>query len=259
MTDAEILVEVRDSIGLVTLDRPERRNAMSDAMYEELVAAVHDLDAREDVRAIVLTGAGSAFCAGADIKTMFAVPAEPGADARARADWTPWPGLVRAAKPMVAAINGIALGVGLSMVLPFDRIVAGESATFTVRFLQMGVLPELGSSHYLPRRIGVPAATELVLSGRVVEAVEALHLGLVDEVVPDADLLDATLARAAVLGAGSTRHIRWVKELFDRNAADPDLAAVQEREIALLGEAFQSPEHLAAVQTFLDRAPRPKH
>jgi enoyl-CoA hydratase/carnithine racemase len=165
-------------------------------MTTELTDAIEAADTDPGAGAVVISGAGRGFCAGADIEAAF--------DARLDGDETAarpvtrrsWIDLVRTTKPIVAAVNGAVVGIGLTMVLPCDRIVASSAARFSLRFVKMGLVPELASSHFLPARVGWGAASDLMLSGRIVDAAAALDTGLTDEVVdPDALVDRALVAR----------------------------------------------------------------
>lgn len=261
----QITVERRDAVMVLTLNRPEKLNAWTPKMSAELTAAITDAGADPEIGAIVVTGAGRAFCAGADIggqfKAKIDAPSGPPAEApteRASEERIPaWVSFCRAAKPLVAAINGHAMGVGLTMVLPFDHIVAAEGAKLSCRFVKMGITPELASSHYLVQRCGWGAASDLALSGRIVEAAEAAAMGLVDKVVPAEDLLGAALAKAGEFAENPAPQLQMIKELLSQNACEPDLDRVQQREMAALALAFATPEHHEAVAAFMEkRAPK---
>jgi enoyl-CoA hydratase/carnithine racemase len=251
VTFEQITVERRDDVEVLTLHRPERLNAWTPRMTGELVQAIDAADADPAVGALVVTGAGRGFCAGADIEATFQAQLDGDASAAAPEDARDWVALVREAKPIVAAVNGVALGVGLTMFLPCDRIVASDRARFSLRFVKMGLVPELASSSFLPQRVGFGAASDLMLSGRMVEADEALALGLADEVVPHDDLLDTAVERARSYGTNPTGALRSIKRLLTTNATEPDTTVVQRREIAALQEAYASPEHAEAVKAFL--------
>jgi enoyl-CoA hydratase/carnithine racemase len=250
----QILREQRDDVVVLTLNRPEKLNAWTARMTDELTHAIVEADADPSVRAVVVTGAGRGFCAGADIEAVFdaQIQGDPGAGVSSTA--SDWVGLVRSTKPIVGAINGPAIGVGLTMVLPFDRLVAAEGAKLSVRFVKLGLVPELASSTFLPLRCGWGAATDLMLSGRTVLADEALALGLVDEVVAPDQVLDAAIARARSYGENSTSAVRSIKRLLTVNANETDTTAAQKRELAALMEAYASPEHHDAVAAFLGKA-----
>ena len=261
MAYEQILAEQRDDVLLLTLNRPERMNAWTPKMTVELTAAITAANDDPGVGAIVVTGAGRGFCAGADIGGQFAknLDKPPAAEAAALAD-APEPGgwvaLCRSSKPLVAAINGASIGVGLTMVLPFDVLLAAEGAKLSVRFVKMGLAPELASSHFLVTRCGFGNASYLALSGATLVAEEAVKLGLVDRVVAPDELLPAALAVAAELGANPAPQLRMIKELLTQNATETDLDLVQRREGAALMKAYRTPEHHEAVRAFLEkRAP----
>ena len=163
--------------------------------------------------------------------------------------------MCRQSKPLVAAINGASIGVGLTMVLPFDQILAAKGAKLSCRFVKMGLVPELASSHFLTARCGFGAASWLALSGATVLAEEAKELGLVDRVVePDALLAEAKVV-ATELAANPPTSVRLIKELLTVNADESDLGAVQRREIEALQVAYKTPEHAEAVAAFLEKRP----
>ena len=174
-------------------------------------------------------------------------------DRDARTDPGRWVEIVRSTKPIVAAVNGAAVGVGLTMILPFDRIVASEGATFSLRFAAMGLVPELASSHFVPARVGFGAANDLMLSARFVSGRQAADLGLADEVVAADQLLERALEVAAEYAANPARQLRWIKELLSANTHDADVDAVQKRELDYLERAYASSEHAAAVAAFLSK------
>jgi enoyl-CoA hydratase/carnithine racemase len=249
----QILQEQRDDVVLLTLNRPEKLNAWTPRMSIELTQAIQAADADASVGAVVVTGAGRGFCAGADVSAVFGAQLEgeqPVGDSAV--DWVQ---LIRTTKPIVAAVNGAAIGVGLTMILPFDRIVAAEGAKLSVRFVKMGLVPELASTRFLPERCGWGAATDLALSGRTLESAEALTMGLVDEVTAPDDLLEVAIARARSYGENPAPQLRWIKELLTVNGAEPDLGAAQQRELRRLVEAYGTPEHKEAVAAFMERRP----
>ena len=249
----EILVEDDNGVRIITLNRPDRLNAWTYRMGAELADAVRAGNEDDAVEAFVVTGAGRGFCAGADVAEVFDAQrsgeprSEGGGSAR---DWV---GLVRASKPMVAAINGAAIGVGLTQVLPFDSLMAAAGAKLSVRFIRMGLVPELASSQFLLQRVGFGAASDLMLTGRTVRAEEALELGLVDRVEAPEMLLDAAVMQARAMGSNPQQALRMVKELLTVNANEPDLARVQQRELDALEVCYRSPEHREAIDAFLEK------
>lgn len=254
---ATLLAEVRDGILVLTLNRPDKLNAWTYRMGAELRAAIGAANDDAAIDAIVVTGAGRAFCAGADIAEVF--------DAQARGEEPPfkheaqtadWVALVRRSKPMVAALNGAAIGVGLTLVLSMDQLVCADSASFALRFVRMGLVPELASSHYVAQRCGFGAASNLMLTGRTFDAHEALALRLVDRVTPAATLIDEALALARAMGENPHAAVRETKRLLTLNASEPDVEQVLRREFAALERSYATPEHREAIAAFLaKRAP----
>ena len=254
VTYEQILSEQRGEVVLLTLDRPEKMNAWTPTMSAELVDAIEAADADPSIGAVVLTGAGRGFCAGADISAVFDAQLSGHAEA-ARPAPRDWIDLVRSTKPIVAAVNGAAVGVGLTMILPFDRIVVAAGAKLSVRFIKMGLVPELASSRFLPNRCGWGAASDLMLSGRTIEAAEAVALGLADELAEPGELLDVALSRARDYAANPIPQLRWIKQLLTENASETDPAAAQRREAAALAQAYATAEHKEAVAAFLEKRP----
>lgn len=247
-----ILVEEIGGVARITLNRPERLNAWTPQMGSELSAAVAAANGNDEIIAMVVTGAGRGFCAGADIGEVFQARAE-GKDVRSGDEPRDWVAQVRASKPMVAAINGAAIGVGLTQVLPMDYLIAAEEAKLSVRFVKMGLVPELASSHFLTLRMGFGHASELMLSGRTVSGSEALQLGLVDRVTTIGDLLDTAHAVARGMGENPQASLRAIKELITQNASEADLSLVQKREMEALQVAYRSAEHKEAIAAFLEK------
>lgn len=249
----EILVEDDNGVRIITLNRPDRLNAWTYRMGAELADAVRAGNEDDAVEAFVVTGAGRGFCAGADVAEVFDAQRSSESRSEGGGSARDWVGLVRASKPMVAAINGAAIGVGLTQVLPFDSLMAAAGAKLSVRFIRMGLVPELASSQFLLQRVGFGAASDLMLTGRTVRAEEALELGLIDRVEAPEMLLDAAVMQARAMGSNPQQALRMVKELLTVNANEPDLARVQQRELAALEVCYRSPEHKEAIDAFLEK------
>ncbi len=245
--------ERRDGVLLLTLNRPERLNAWTPRMSAELAHAISGANDDAGIGAIVVTGAGRGFCAGADIEATFHARLENERDRDGTSDDLDWVALVREAKPLIAAINGAAVGVGITMVLPFDVLIASERARLGMFFVKMGLVPELASSHYLVQRMGFGRASEACLSGRLYSAQEAFDNHLVDRLVTADELLPSALALAQQIAENPRPQLRMVKRLLSQNGCETDLSLVQEREMTLLRECYQSPEHKEAVQAFLEK------
>ena len=254
----QILVEQVGDVVRITLNRPERLNAWTPTMSAEMTQVITAANDDPSVGALVVTGAGRGFCAGADIGSQFA----PGVEGKEREDRPAidrsavnWVALCRSSKPLVAAINGACIGIGLTMVLPFDQIIAADDAKLSARFVKMGLVPELASSHFLVARCGFGAASWLALSGTTILGEEAARLRLVDRSVPVGQVVDEAMAVAAELAGNPPTQLRMIKELLSANAMETDLSAVQRREADALTVAYQTPEHHEAVRAFLEKRP----
>jgi enoyl-CoA hydratase/carnithine racemase len=257
-----ITSEARGAVQLVTLNRPERMNAWTPAMAGQLAYAFGEANQDPQIGAIVLTGAGRGFCAGADMEDTFQKRlsgSDPGADTQGGQGGMPrgldWVALCRDSKPLVAAVNGACVGIGLTQILPFDVIFASDKARFGMGFVKVGLVPELGSTHLLAQRVGFGRASEMCLSGRLVGADEAFAFGLVERVVPHEELLARALELAGSIAANPTPQLAMTKRLLTQNVADGDLARVQERESALLRQCWTTPEHKEAVAAFIEKRP----
>jgi enoyl-CoA hydratase/carnithine racemase len=255
MSYEQIRFEVQNGVGLLTLNRPERLNAWTYQMSGELADAIEYCNGSDHVGAMIITGEGRGFCAGADIGDTFKARLDGQDVARTRRDARTgdWVALLRRSKPIIAAVNGASVGVGATMILPCDVIMAADSARFGMAFVKMGLVPELASSHFLVQRMGFGRASEMCLTGRLYSAREAHDMGLVDHLVPHEQLLAKALELARTMAANPSPQLRWIKQLISENGCATDLAAVQEREQQLLQQAYASPEHKEAVAAFLEK------
>lgn len=252
MSYEQIRLETSGAVATITLSRPERMNAWTYQMSRELTEAIEHVNATDELGAMIITGEGRGFCAGADIQDTFQSQIDgetPKRDNKA----SDWVGLIRRSKPIIAAVNGASVGVGATMILPCDVIVAAKSAKFGMAFVRMGVVPELASSHFLVQRMGIGRASEMCLTGRLYSGAEAYEMGLVDRLVEDADLLSTAGEMAANIAANPAPQLRWVKQLLTQNGSETDLSLVQQREMELLVQAYASPEHKEAVAAFLEK------
>jgi enoyl-CoA hydratase/carnithine racemase len=166
-----------------------------------------------------------------------------------------WVALCRRSKPLIAAVNGAAVGIGVTMILPFDVIFASDRAKLGMFFIKMALVPELASSRFLVQRMGFGKASEMCLSGRLYDAAEAERAGLVDHLTGAEDLVDRASALAREIGANPAPQLRMIKDLLTRNPVETDLAEVQRRETEWLRVCWKSPEHAEAVTAFLEKRP----
>ena len=258
-TFVELTVE--DKVAIVTLNRPEVRNAINDALRAELVALLERVAADEGVRAVVLTGKGKAFCAGGDITGMKErLKAPVGQVAfngwRRQGQTHKSVALLHGMpKVVIAAVNGAAAGLGCDMALACDFILASEEAVFTMSFVKRGLVSDGGGMYFLPRRVGLPRAQELIFTGRLVDAKEALAIRLADRVTsPDMLIADA-VAWARELSQASSASIAFSKAILDRT-----FESTEEQIFALGREAqavcYTTAEHRDAVTAFLEKTAR---
>jgi enoyl-CoA hydratase/carnithine racemase len=257
-TYQSITFEQRGRVGIVTLNRPDRMNAWTFAMNDEIMDAIEHCNESPDFGAVIVTGAGRGFCAGADVQAFSRGLQQQGGeeaghpDDRARRS-EPLTQFLRASKPVIAAINGPAIGVGITMTLPMDIRVASEDARFSMRFVRMGVTPELASSLYLPQIAGLANALDLMLTGRTIGAEEALQMGLVTRVFPADRLLEETLAIAETIANNPSEQVVECKRLVHRHMVEQDVDAVVSNEIQAIVRSYTRPAHREAVQAFLEK------
>ncbi len=259
----QILFERRDRIGIITLNRPERLNAWTWKMNAEIADAVTRCNDDPGIGCIVVTGAGRGFCSGADMqgfdRAIDARDRATSAEERRRASAPeerrepPGEGFYQTSKPIIAAINGAAIGVGLTMTLTMDLRIASDKARFAMRFVRMGLVPEAGSSLYLPQIVGIANALELSMTGRIIDAADALRYGLVSRVVPHDELMPQALKLAEEIAANPTDAVWSAKKLLHRNMVDSDKQAVSRREGAAIYEQYQSAGHKEAVRAFIEK------
>ncbi len=260
MEYSEILFDVADHVATITLHRPERMNAFTGTMMREIIDVLDHTDADDDVRAVIVTGHGRAFCAGADLGAGGDTFAKGGSDVQTDAG-VPRDGgglaalrIYESKKPVIGAINGAAVGVGVTMTLPMDIRIAADTAKFGFVFARRGIVPEAASSWFLPRLVGISQAAEWCYSGRVFPAEEALAGGLVRSVHPADELLGvangiaAEIAEnAAPVSVALTRQMLWRGLSLDHpmQAHRADSRAILER-----GRSADSRE---GVESFLEK------
>ena len=256
----DIIYEVSEGIATITLNRPDKMNAFTGRMMHEIISALDLSDADDNVKAVIFTGAGRAFCAGADLSSGGATFSKGGSDIQTK-QGVPRDGggmvslrIFNSLKPVIGAINGAAVGVGVTMTLPMDIRVASDGAKFGFVFAKRGILPEACSSYFLPRLVGIQQATEWVFTGRVFSADEALNGRLVRSVHPGDELLSVArgIAReiadnTAPVSVALSRQMLWRM----MGASHPmDAHAVESRGISARGRSADSKE---GVTSFLEK------
>jgi len=246
------------SVATVVLNRPEVRNAMDDDMRAELIATLDRVSRDHAIRALVLTGNGKAFCAGGDIKAMQqrmqAPPGEIAFNGWSRQQRTHHAvaALHSLAKPTIAAVNGASTGLGADLALCCDFIVASEAASFAWNYVLRGLIPDGGGMYFLPRRVGLTRAKELIFTGRKVTAQEALELGIADRISKPENLVADARAWAVELGQGATASLALCKTIlnntFESSAEEVFALGSQAQAIC-----YTTAEHQASVAAFLNK------
>jgi len=259
MTYKCLLYEVKDGVATLTLNRPERLNALGDTLREDLHDAVTAAAADPEVRVMIVTGAGKGFCAGGDVKAMNEGKARgaprplmekvaPGRDRTVLA-------LRDAPKPVIAAVNGAAAGAGMNLALGCDIRIASTAAKFAQAFVKRGLHPDWGGTYFLPRLVGMAKACEMIFTGDLIDATEALRLGIVSRVVQPQELLPAAYELARRIAAGPPVAIRLAKHSLYANA-ELDLRASLQNETMAQNICFETEDAAEGIRAFAEkRAP----
>jgi 2-(1,2-epoxy-1,2-dihydrophenyl)acetyl-CoA isomerase len=255
MAEPTVLVEQADAIATLTLNRPEARNALDLAMREELEAALRALDGDTGVRVLVVRGAGAHFCAGGDVKfmqarRMTAAEGEQRVEAMNRAILA----LARFRTPTIAMVDGYAVGAGCNLALACDLVVASDRARFGEVFARLGLVPDGGGTWLLPRRVGLARAKELVFTAEPIPAAEAERIGLVNRVVPAAELAAQTVALARRIADGPPRALAMAKSLLTRGLG-MDLETSLSWEALVQGMMIESEDHREGLAAFFEKRP----
>ena len=253
MTDG-LRVEIDGPVATLTLDRPESLNALTVPVKVALREALESIASDRAVRAVILTGAGRAFCAGQDLAERESPDAAP-LDVEVRDRYNPIIRAIRSmGQPVIAAVNGVAAGAGASLAFACDLRIAAEEARFVLAFGRIGLVPDSGATWFLPRLVGPAKAAELALVGDPLDAAEALRLGLVSKVVPGDHLLDEARAMASRLAEGAPLALALTKEALQRSSTI-DLDEALEGEAKLQGIAGASADHAEGLAAFKEKRP----
>jgi 2-(1,2-epoxy-1,2-dihydrophenyl)acetyl-CoA isomerase len=248
----DVRYEVDERVATITLDRPEALNALTGPMKTSLLAALREGARDTAVRAVVLTGAGRAFCAGQDLRERLEPDAAP-LDREIRDRYNPIVLAMRSIpKPIVGAINGVAAGAGASLAIACDLRIAARSASLTLAFGRVGLIPDSGATWLLPRLVGSALAAEMALAGRSLTADEAERVGLVGSVVDDAELGSATRDLAQRIAAGAPVALALTKRALQRSLGSTFVDAL-EYEADAQAVAGRTADHAEGVRAFLER------
>lgn len=249
-----LLVEKKEQIGTITFNRPEKLNALNEQAFNEFIEALSDMDRDSEISVVVITGAGRAFSAGLDLDEARSGPRESALQVVPIQGSVAWiPHIMRNMKqPIIASINGPAVGAGFTIALACDIRIASEEAQMSAPFVRVGLIPELGSTYYLPRLIGVAKACELVFTGKMIGAKEAKEIGLVNEVVAKDELEAATYKMATEIAQAAPIPLQLAKKALYQGL-DSDL--VTQIQFEQLGQStcFKSEDFREGIKAFLEK------
>ncbi|HYH41081.1 MAG TPA: enoyl-CoA hydratase [Burkholderiales bacterium] len=246
-----VKVEIDNGLATVTLDRAEKMNALSEDMYTDLTRIFAELQTDDHVRAVILTGAGKAFCSGSDVGSMQNVDMISNRE-RMKRRHRMILNLVNLEKPVICAVNGACVGIGFSVALACDLIIASDNAKFSQIFKKIGLVPDGGSIFFLVQHLGIARAKELVYTARMLPAQEAHEWGFVTKVVPQAELADAAKTLARELADSATYAIALSKRMF-QTMYTPSLEALLDNEILVSTIAKLTHDHQEGIKAFAEK------
>lgn len=262
MSYQTIIFEKETSVATLTLNRPEVLNAWNMQMAEEVSAAIENAESDDSIRVVVIKGAGRGFCSGADVGFMreLAEFEDPFLDSVTGSTisgfssmFSVTSALRNLSKPAIAAIHGVAAGAGLSLSLACDMRLAAEGTRFIMAFVRMGLIPDMGATYFLPRLVGPGMAAKLALTGDTIDAMEAGRIGMVDEVVPSADLTDRTRGLALRIAQNPTLAVTLTKQTLLRGMNQTDLESQVDYEMFIQNALRSTEDHKEAVASFLEK------
>jgi 2-(1,2-epoxy-1,2-dihydrophenyl)acetyl-CoA isomerase len=252
---AHLLVETSaEGVRTLTLDRPDKLNAVNGALASSFSSAVADAAAEDDVRVVVITGAGRAFCAGLDLSEP---PTLPSSTRVERLDPYAWVGtwvrsVVHCEKPVIAAVNGVAAGAGFGLALACDLRIVAASARMTAGYVRRGLSPDAGVTYFLPRHVGLARASDILLTGRDVDADEAMRIGMATEVIADDAFVDRVRTYATQLAMGAPIAHALTKRLVARSL-DVELDAALRDELVSIKQCFTTSDVAEAIAAFREK------
>ncbi|MER2089852.1 MAG: enoyl-CoA hydratase [Sporosarcina sp.] len=244
-------VKFENKVCVVTLNRPEKRNALGQEMREELRSFFTSIKDNDEIKVILLTGEGKAFSAGGDLSALKTVDAVSGRR-RLQAGHDMIHSILDLEKPVIAAVNGVAAGAGVSLALACDVIIAGHSTSFIQSFIKVGLIPDLGSIYFLPRLIGRHRAMELMLTGGKISADQAQQMGVINRIVPDDSLLDEAYSLAATLAEGPAIAMGLTKRVTNKSILT-DINETLELEGFAQGMCFETEDFKEGVNAFFEK------
>ncbi len=255
-----LILSVADNIGTITINRPDKLNALNDQMADELLLAMKEFTQNPEVRVIVITGQGKAFSAGADVLESLLKPVLEKRSSRIING--AWPEEIctlfrRCPKPIIASVNGVAVGFGCAVCLSSDIRIAAKSARFGLGFVRIGLIPGDGATYFLPRLVGIGKACELVFTSRLIDATEAEKIGLINKMVPDEELAATTHEMAKVLADAPPLALRWAKQALYQSL-ESGFASQLRFETTGQNTCYATEDFVEAAKSFLEKRP-PKY
>lgn len=254
MNYTTLILEKKDKIGTITFNRPEILNAFNATSFNEFIQALHELDNDESIMVVIITGAGRAFSGGLDLEEAKKGPSEFDLQVVPLQGTLAWIAHIMRAmkKPIIASVNGAAVGAGFTIALACDIRIASEQAKFGAAFLRVGLIPELGSTYSLPRLIGIAKACELVFTARIIDANEAKAIGLVNEVVTPADLAAATNKMAMEIAEMPATALQLARKALYQGL-DSNLDAQIQFEQLSQSTCFKTEDHIEGMKAVLEK------
>ncbi len=247
-----VIYQKEKGIANVRLNRPKERNALNLEIREELMGVVHDIKADDSVKVVVVTGAGKTFCSGGDIRTMGGREGVVAGRERVLKICRIFHDLAYLEKPVISGVQGAAVGAGLSLVLASDMVLAAKGAKFGAPFTRIGLVPDTGTTYFLPRVVGLARARQMIMTGELIDADEAYRIGLITRIVDAAELENEVQSLARKLCKGATKAIGMAKTNLLRGL-DVDLESVNLMEAQANSLLFKSDDHREGMETFLKR------
>lgn len=245
-----ILLEVKDKVGIITINRPEKRNALNQQVRSQLFEVVKDVNSRDDIRVLVITGAGDSFVAGADVAAMKGYGPQD-AETASRHGSEIFSFIENMRIPVIAAVNGWALGAGCELALACDMRICSDNARFGQPEVRLGIIPGYGANVRLPRLIGTGRAKEMIFTGSLMDAAEAKRIGLVNDVVPREKLMERVMALAlSISGAGVAIH--FVKQAVNMSF-DQDKNKAMEFSSRLYGDLYKTHDCKEGISAYLEK------
>jgi 2-(1,2-epoxy-1,2-dihydrophenyl)acetyl-CoA isomerase len=247
----KVIVEKENGIAVIRLNRPEVMNAFDFEIQEELAGAIKDVANDDDTKVLILTGAGKAFCAGVDIAAIEGLSAQQTRSSLKNAQQI-IVALANMEKPVIAAVNGLAVGAGCSIAMACDIIIASSNALFSQSFVKIGLVSDMGGMYFLPRMVGLARAKELLFTGAALDAKGAREIGMVNRVVPEGESERAAKDLAREIAAGPVKPIGLMKKILNQSTY-LDLPSLLKLEAEAQEVCAQTEDHKIRVQAFLNR------